>query len=156
VAALTAGIVIAYRHSSRFREIVQSAFATAKQNAVLLLGPIGLLIRAFQLLYEKSGTVRAAVKGAMDAITAAIEAVLDAVNRLIGALGRIHVPHIDLPGPLALPGGASSGPASRSAGGGPVINVSISGAIDPESTALAIRRVMERYDRRRGQRPLGG
>jgi len=156
VAALTAGIVIAYRHSSRFREIVQSAFATAKQNAVLLLGPIGLLIRAFQLLYEKSGTVRAAVKGAMDAITAAIEAVLDAVNRLIGALGRIHVPSIDLPGPLALPGGASSGPASRSAGGGPVINVSISGAIDPESTALAIRRVMERYDRRRGQRPLGG
>jgi len=155
VAALTAGVVLAYRHSSRFREIVQSAFATAKQNAVLLLGPIGLLIRAFQLLYEKSGTVRAAVKGAMDAITAAIEAVLDAVNRLIGALGRIHVPSIDLPGPLALPGGAS-GPASRSAGGGPVINVSISGAIDPESTALAIRRVMERYDRRRGQRPLGG
>ena len=153
VAALTAGVVLAYRHSARFREIVQSAFATAKQNAVLLLGPIGLLIRAFQLLYEKSGTVRAAVKAAMETIKDAIDAVLDAVNRLIGALGRIHVPSIDLPGPLALPAPAAAG---RSTSSGPVVNVSITGAIDPESTALAIRRVLERYDRRRGRRPLGG
>jgi hypothetical protein len=36
------------------------------------------------------------------------------------------------------------------------VNVTINGAIDPESTAIAIRRVMRRYDRRRGQRPLGG
>lgn len=155
VAALTAGIVLAYRHSSKFREIVQQAFAVAKQNAILLLGPIGLLIRAFQLLYQRSGTVREAVTNAMNAIKRAIDWVLDAVNNLISALGRIHVPDIDLPGPLAV-SGAPAAATTASTRSGPVVNVQIHGAIDPESTALAIRRVMERYDRRRGRRPLGG
>jgi len=155
IAALTAGVILAYRHSSKFREIVQSAFSVAKQNAILLLGPIGLLIRAFQILYQRSGTVRTAVKAAMDAIHAAIQRVLDLVNDLIGAIGNIHFPSKPDWVPFSAP--APAGPSTRAAGsGGPVVNVTISGAIDPEATALAIRRVLERYDRRRGRRPLGG
>jgi len=126
----------------------------AKQNAILLLGPIGLLIRAFQILYQRSGTVRTAVKAAMDAIHAAIQRVLDLVNDLIGAIGNIHFPSKPDWVPFSAP--APAGPSTRAAGGGPVVNVTISGAIDPEATALAIRRVLERYDRRRGRRPLGG
>jgi len=134
---------------------VQSAFSVAKQNAILLLGPIGLLIRAFQILYQRSGTVRQAVKLAMDVIHAAIQRVLDLVNQLIGAIGNIHFPSKPDWVPFSAPAPAS--PSSRAAGaGGPVVNVTISGAIDPEATAVAIRRVLERYDRRRGRRPLGG
>lgn len=155
VAALTAGIVLAYRHSATFRSMVQSAFTVARQNAILLLGPIGLIIRAFQLLYQHSGTVRQAVSAAMDAIAAAIQRVLDAVNSLVGAIGHIHFPSKPSWVPLSVPATASpAGYATTT--GGPVVNVNISGAIDPEATALAIRRVLVRYDRRRGRSPLGG
>jgi hypothetical protein len=154
VAALTAGIVLAYRHSATFRGIVQSAFSAARQNIVLLLGPMGLLIRAFILLYQHSGTVREAVAGAMHAIEAAINAVKSAVDSLIGALGRIHVPSIPhIPG-INAAGFVATPMAAGSTG--PVINVTISGAVDPEASAAAIRRVLSRYDRRRGQAPLGG
>lgn len=157
VAALTAAIVIAYRHSATFRAIVQEAFQVARQNAILLLGPIGLVIRAFQLLYQHSGTVRQAVSAAMDAIRAAIQLVLDTVNQLIGAISHIHFPSKPSWVPFSVPAPAGMGASSYAAGaGGPVVNVNISGAIDPESTALAIRRVLARYDRRRGYGPLGG
>jgi hypothetical protein len=149
--------VIAYRHSATFRAIVQEAFQVARQNAILLLGPIGLVIRAFQLLYQHSGTVRQAVSAAMDAIRAAIQLVLDTVNQLIGAISHIHFPSKPSWVPFSVPVPAGMGASSYAAGaGGPVVNVNISGAIDPESTALAIRRVLARYDRRRGYGPLGG
>lgn len=155
IAALVGGLVLAYKRSATFRSIVQSAFKVAKDNAILLLGPIGLIIKAFQLLYQKSGTVREGVKKAMEIIHAAIKLVLDAVNALVDAISHIHVP--DIPSIPGLNSTALAAPSSRTTGtGGPVVNVNISGAVDPESTALAIRRVLERYDRRRGRRPLGG
>jgi hypothetical protein len=156
VAALTAGIVIAYKHSATFRAIVQSAFQVARQNAVLLLGPIGLIIRAFQLLYQNSGTVRQAVAGAMDAIRKAIQLVLEAVNQLVGAISHIHFPSKPSWVPFSVPAGSSTAGGYATSSSGPVVNVTINGAIDPEASALAIRRVLTRYDRRRGRSPLGG
>jgi hypothetical protein len=156
VAALTAAIVIAYKHSATFRAIVQSAFSVARQNAVLLLGPLGLIIRAFQLLYQNSGTVRQAVSSAMDAIRRAIQLVLEAVNQLVGAISHIHFPSKPSWVPFSVPAVSSSATGRAATSSGPVVNVSISGAIDPEATALAIRRVLTRYDRRRGRSPLGG
>lgn len=186
VGLLTAGIILAYRHSATFRSIVQSAFAVARQNVLLLLGPIGIAIRLFMLLYQNSGTVRAGVAAAMRGIADAVgivvkafhslidagssvrgllvrafNAIADAINALVGAIesvisaiGRIHFPSKPSWVPFAIP--ATIGPAGLAAGStGPVINISVSGAIDPESTALAIRRVVERYDRRRGRSPLG-
>ena len=187
VAALTAGIILAYKHSATFRNIVQSAFAVAKQNAVLLLGPLGLIIRAFQLLYQNSGTFRQIVAAALhavadaaglvlrafqklvssgksvgDALTRAFNAVVDAINGLISIvenlvrdIGKIHFPSKPSWVPFSVPGGFAATPMAAGSGG-PVINVNITGAIDPEASALAIRRVLTRYDRRRGQSPLGG
>ena len=157
VVALAAAIVLAYRHSATFRAVVQSAFSAAKANIVLLLGPIGLVIRAFQLLYQNSSTVRSVVTGTMNAIRAAIEAVIGAVERLIDAISHIHVPSIHLPGGIPNPFGAAAGVGAASYAGAspyssaPTYQINVTGAIDPESTALAIRRSLERYARRRGR-----
>jgi hypothetical protein len=161
VAALTVGIILAYRHSATFRNIVQDAFRVAKDNILLLLGPMGLMIKAFIELYQHSATVRAIVTGTFNAIYDAIKRLLDLVGQLIAKLGSIHVPHISLPG-LNMASASTTSAAMRGvssyaapvASGGVVIN--ITGAIDPESTAKAVRRAMARYDRRRGTRPLGG
>ena len=154
VVALAAAIVLAYRHSSTFRSVVQSAFQAAKANIVLLLGPIGLVIRAFQLLYQNSATVRQVVTGTWDAINAAIGRVIDTVTSLISAIGRIHFPHIPDLNPFShaasvgSPAVAGYGVSPYSA---PVYNITVSGAIDPESTARAIRQALERSERRRGR-----
>jgi hypothetical protein len=150
---------------------------------VLLLGPLGLIIRAFQLLYQNSGTVsnagvqaalrgindavagalrmfqrlasaggpvRQALTSALNAVADAISAVIRAVESLIGEIGRIHFPSKPSWVPFSVPMVATAGASSRAGGSsGMVVNVNVSGAIDPESTALAIRRVVERYDRRR-------
>jgi hypothetical protein len=55
---------------------LSKALQNRAENAILLLGPIGLHI-AFQLLYQRSGTVREAVKKAMEVIHQAIQLVLD-------------------------------------------------------------------------------
>ena len=154
VIALAAAIVLAYRHSATFRAVVQSAFSAAKQNVLLLLGPLGLIVRAFQLAYQNSATFRNIVTAAMSAIEAAINLVISAIGRLTSALSHIHVPHIDLPGPLSV--GMSGGAAVAGYGvspyaAAPVYQINVTGAIDPEATAQAIRRVLERSDRRRGR-----
>ena len=159
LAALIAGLVLAYRHSATFRAIVQGAFQAAKDNVVLLLGPMGLLIRAFQLLYQNSATARQIVTGALDAILDAVNTLVDAVQNLVDWISRIKLPSLPhIPGlNMATSTAAlSAGGAQTRTGGaaGPVFHISVSGALDPESTAIAIRRALERYDRRRG-RPLG-
>lgn len=201
VAALAAGIILAYRHSATFRAIVggafdackkagslmlqpitafigllQSAWGFAKQfgsiasaafrivreYGVLMLGPIGLWAKLIQVAWQHSQTFRQITVAAFDAVKSAIQAVIDAISSVIGAIGRIHFP--SKPGwlPLSAPGGYSVpapylGPGlAMETGSGMVVNVSVTGAVDPEATAIQIRRILERYDRRRGRRPLGG
>ena len=118
---------------------------------------MGLIIKAFITLYQNSSTVRSVVTGTLNAILTAIQDVLEAIQSLVGWIGRIHFPSKPDWLPLSLPGTSAmvpAGPATMMAGGAPVVNVTIHGALDPESTAIAIRRVLSRYDRRRG-RPLG-
>jgi hypothetical protein len=174
VAALTAGIVLAYKHSATFRNIVQSA-AVAKQNAVLLLGLIGLIIRAFMRCCTKTAArCGQGVTAALHAITDAIQGVLHAFHAGrcrggrarragsclqrggrrdqqpdIGGRERDRLDRADpLPSkpswiPFAVPRRAERR-RIRGRSTGPVINVTINGAIDPESTAIAIRRTLER------------
>jgi phage-related protein len=100
-----------------------------------------------------------------DALHNAISNVIGMVENLIGALSRIHVPKISLPhipglNMAAAPAGigpatyarttSRAGPGGTPAGPGTVIN--IYGAIDPEGTARAVRRVLEGHDRRVGLR----
>jgi phage-related protein len=113
----------------------------------------------------------AILRAPFDAAKSAIQGVINLVENLIGALGRIHVPKINLPGPLgravglsapavAAPGvGAFAAPAvatpragagSSARGGGTVIN--IYGAVDPEGTARQVQRLLSGHDRRIGLR----
>ena len=54
-------------------------------------------------------------------------------------------------GAAPVAGARAAGPAARAGGDGLTINVY--GAVDPEGTARAIRRVLEKHDRRQGRAP---
>lgn len=106
-----------------------------------------------------------ALKSPFESLHSAISKVISAVESLIGWLGRIHVPKISLPhiGGKSSKGVASSAltPGFRAAGGtssttraaapgGIVINVT--GAVDPESVARQISRILQGHERRIGLR----
>jgi phage-related protein len=187
IAALAAGLVIAYTKSETFRNIVNAAFAAVKAAAMALVGafdslvdaartafnwivshwkvglfafgPIGaaiyLIIQNFDKLEAVATRVFGAIQSAISGIAGAIESVAGAVRGLLDLIGRIRIPHIDLPGPFLAPvtsaspaGARGAGPgssSSRSAGG---VVVNVYGAVDPEGTARAIRRVLDSHDRR--------
>jgi hypothetical protein len=125
--------------------------------ALFAFGPIGvaimLIVSNFDTLKSVATAVFGAIQSAISGIAGAIESVVSAVERLIGALGRIHVPHINLPGPFMAPepAGASSraGGSSSSSSG---ITVNVYGAVDPEGTARAIERILADRARRMGRR----
>ena len=189
LAAVAAGIYLAYTRSETFRRVVGDALdvvtdsvkaldrafdalraaAFAAWNwitdhwklALFAFGPIGA---AIYLISENFDRIKRMASAAFDAIAAGINAVLDPIRELIRLLGKIKVPKIrlpNLPGPLLAPAGAASGggigPGSQAAGpavmssaaGG--ITVNVYGAVDPEGTARAIRRILERHDRRQGR-----
>jgi hypothetical protein len=213
VAALVAGIVIAYNKSETFRDIVQAALAAVRvavdklvdtfkalwdmaqsafdwivghwKLALFAFGPIGaavyLLVSKFDAVlgaaqkvagfvsgaFEAAfsfGPVEAAIAGitgAFNAIYGAIQSVIGAVESLIGALGRIHVPSINLPhipnpfavAPAPIPSssmGRRAAPTSTAAGG---VTINVYGAVDPEGTARAIKRILAGHDRRQGWAP---
>jgi hypothetical protein len=138
--ALGAALVIAYKHSETFRNIVNSALngvlvaaralahgfeAVGSAAAVafdwivahwrigaLALGPLGVGIIA---LVDHFNAVRNAALSAFNAILGAIRPVIDAVEKLIGLLGSIHVPKISLP---HIPGLHSTLIAAPAAAGG--------------------------------------
>jgi len=110
---------------------------------------------------------------AVNAIAAAFRRIVDystaaiaAVRELIGWLGKLHVPKISLPhipgtragsplyyypvGARARAGGAGSYALAPAAGG---VTVNVYGAVDPEGTARAIRRLLTAHDRRQGRLP---
>jgi hypothetical protein len=156
IAALTAGIVLAYRHSATFRAIVQGAFSGAKAAAQSLIPVLNAVWDVMKRLWSAAAPLRSALSSAFDEIRRAIQAVIDAISSVIGAIGRIHFPSKPSWIPLAVPAGGYAPAGYAAASAGPVISINVSGAIDPESTALAIRRALTRYDRRRGLTPLGG
>lgn len=84
-----------------------------------------------------------------------------AIDDLIGLLGKIKVPKLPhIPGlSMAAPAVAGFGPTAYgvAAGAGRAaapagITVNVYGAVDPEGTARAIRRILEGHDRRQGRR----
>jgi len=212
VAALAAGIVLAYKHSDTFRDAVNDLWDAVKKYG-LYLTPLGAAIAAVRLAMEAAqrvlesnigaaavntfkgvldtlkGTVDAvkgafvtlvgylnssvttaftAIQGIIGTVTGAIQTLVTWVKSLIEQLGKIkvpsiHLPHIPHPFGLAAPTGrsgfayagglASPALASRSrtavAAGGVTINVY--GAVDPEGTARAVRKILDGHDRRQGR-----
>lgn len=183
IAALGVALVIAYKKSETFRDIVNAAFAAVKGAAASLggaftalmnaasaafnwitshwkvalfaFGPIGvavgLLATNFKTLQNVAMAVFGAIKGAIDAVNSAVQALAKVVSDVAGAIGKIHIPHIGLPFSLAAPPvPAVAGMSARSSSSSGV-TVNVYGAIDPEGTARAIRRILDGHDRRQGR-----
>jgi hypothetical protein len=184
LALLAAALVIAYKRSETFRQIVQGAMAgvktavvavkdafaalfTSAQNVfawirdhwklgLFAFGPIGaavyLITTNFDTLKAAATKAAGAIADAIRKIGDAIAYVIDKVKDLIGWLGKIHVPHIDLPGPFSLAAPAPAGHGGRAApsvaAGGVTVNVF--GAVDPDGTARAIQRTLTNRSRRVG------
>lgn len=101
------------------------------------------------------------VTAPFDAIVSAVQTAIQWVQNLIDKIKDIHLditPGFDLPGWLpgnqsapapALTRGARTGPAATSSGGGGTV-IHIHGAIDPEGTARAVKRVLAGHGRRVG------
>lgn len=191
LAGLVTALVIAYKKSETFRDIVDAALNVVKgtveglasafsgiynaaktafdwivahwQIALFAFGPIGvaisLIITHFDELKAAALVVKDVVVGVFDAIWGAISRVAQAIGDLVEAIknipSHIHLP--DLPGPLMAPAPAIASASLRRGGrgvtvspsGGLVINVY--GAVDPEGTARAIRRILSSSDRRLGR-----
>jgi len=135
--------------------------------ALFAFGPIGA---AVSLIAQNFDTLRAAasaafgyITSAIGAVASAIQSVISAVEALISALGRIHVPSIHLPSlpfsaPLLYPTGGGLGRAGEVGLGGRAqaslggVTINVYGAVDPEGTARAIRRLLGDSDRRSGRK----
>jgi phage-related protein len=122
--------------------------------AAFALGPIGALL---VVIADHFDAIRNAATDAFNTIAASINAAIDAVKSLIDWLGRIHVPSIHIPSPfsLSVPAVSSTGLTRGAAGAAPRassggVTVNVYGAVDPEGTARAIKRVLRSSDRRLG------
>jgi len=120
-------------------------------------GPIGaavyLILQNFDRLKAAASAALDAITGALNRVKGAIDALIDAVQKLIGWLGKIHVPHIDFPGfgraaPPAAAGYGRAAVAGSSSSSGVTVNVF--GAVDPEGTARAISKYLDTRTRRSG------
>ena len=162
IAALVAGLILAYKHSETFRRIVDAAFKAVKDAAQAAFSWITGNWSRLQ------STLTAPFTVAWDVISGIIEKIRSAVASISSAIRSIPVPKIPhIPGLNTAPAGYAytaapaevarvAGPRSTataragSTSGGVVIN--IHGAIDPDATARQIRRLLDRADVRAGRR----
>ncbi len=153
---------------------LKTAFNAVRTAAEAVAGFLkGALVGALNTVKGPLGVVRGVAAGLADGFWA----VVHAVEALIGALGRIHVPHISIPGAgilgkLHVPGFAEGGlvpgalgapmlamvhggetviPAGGGAGGGITVNVYVSGSVTSEQNlAESVRRSLLRTQGRNG------
>jgi HPt (histidine-containing phosphotransfer) domain-containing protein len=142
VAALTAGVIIAYKKSETFREIVDRLWGVFKRYTVL-----GQVISHFD-----------SIRAVIERVVGVMQSAIGYAQSLIDTLSRIKVPSLGgIVGGL-IPGRSGGSPdgrsaagfysAPRSAVGG--ITVNVYGPVDPEGTARALQRVLVGHSRRQG------
>jgi hypothetical protein len=140
---------------------VKSALNAVKDAAAYAWGKV-------KELRDKLGDlhVPGAVMTAINAVKDAASSAWNMVGKLAGALSRLRVPHLSFPKPPAwmhLSSAAAGAPsvagmgraAAPTAGGhysaaGAGVTINITGAVDPESTARQINRLLGAHERRIG------
>lgn len=131
VAALVAGVVLAYKKSETFRDVVNTAFGLAEKavNKVVdvvgdLVDPIVDVVKKVPDLSGAFSLAKTLIVGYFEAITLPIRTVLDLVEKVIDKIGDIKdlvakLPDTPLPGPFR----AAAGYAGGAAGGQPFTHV---------------------------------
>jgi phage-related protein len=157
-----------------WRAVLTAAFNGAKAVASAVAGAIRRVWDSvFGALKRAASGLGSVLSGPFHTIERAVNAVIGAIRNLISWFGRIRVPKISLPkipgfnattsvaaAPVAPTGLATAASragattrASSPTSGAVVIN--INGAIDPESTARQVRRILTAHDRRMGRGGAG-
>ena len=190
LAALGVALVVAYKKSETFRDVVQGgmeavtnavkaidrAFDALKASAfvawnwitdhwklaLFAFGPIGAAVYLISTNFER---IENTARSAFNFIINKIQEVIGAISSLIDWLGKIKfpsvpkafrrvlgaIPHTAMVAP-AIAGVSSRGAAAgvgRSSGG--AVTVNVYGAVDPEGTARAIKRILAGHERRQGR-----
>ena len=147
--------------------LISAAFNAVRPVILAVANALkGPLAAAFHAVGSAASAVGRIVSGAFNGLLGIINGITGAVNSLISALGRIHVPKISLP---HIPGLSAAAPTAAGVGGGGfraaslratpaarstattgAVVINVTGAIDPESTARQIRRILDSHDRRMG------
>ena len=126
--------------------------------ALFAFGPIGAAVYLVVTRFEQ---IENAARSAFNFIIEKIQAVINAIQTLIEWLGKIKFPSVPkvfrkLPGlgrAAVAPAmaGVSRGAAAPSAAAGGGVTVNVYGAVDPEGTARAIKRILAGHERRQGR-----
>jgi hypothetical protein len=133
IAALVAGIVLAYKRSETFRNIVDGAFR-AVGKAVSWLGEKASA--AFKKIYDWVQKIIAKGRELKDSLSFSLPSFGGIFGRSSYAVGY-----------------TSGTPSTRRATPGSPIVINISGALDPVGTAKQIKRILETYDGLSGREP---
>lgn len=151
---------------------VKSAIDAVKNAVSNAITTVGNLIAKLKNIKVPGG-----VTSALNAIKTAADNALDVIKSIVNWLGNIPTPHINWPSPpkwldkvtgrsvlpapdvparrayMPAPGvAAGRGAFAAASAGAAGMVININGAIDPEGTARAVRRVLAGHDRRMGAR----
>jgi hypothetical protein len=162
--------LIAHIKDIRVPTTIKAAFDRIKSAADNVKNAIGNVVNAARNIH-----IPGAVESALHGIKTAADNVVTAIQSVINWIKNIPTPHINWPSPpkwlnkvmpgmapapgvptaatFASPGVSAlrgAGATTRAAGGGITINVT--GALDPESTARQVARILAGHDRRIGLR----
>lgn len=181
ILAVVAAIVLAYRNSETFRNIVQAVAKACVTAFNWVVDKVKDLIRWFNGSSDTAKVVRTVVVGAFKAMTAPIRAVIDLVKSLVSWLGKLDLGKIGDaigfdggwggPGDLAAAAAATPGYAysafqggqgghggtgfvTRSGGssaGGTVVQINITGALDPDAVGRQIETILRQRGVRMGR-----
>lgn len=158
VAALVAGIVLAYNKSETFRNIVQTAMGAAKtaigwvvdrlKDVVEPIKNVADKLPGLQTAFNTAGTL---IKGYIELWLTPLNLVKDAIQWVIDKLASIHLPKglSSLAGAfgrattVAIPGQQTATSATSSTA--PSVSIVVQGALDPYAVAQQIVQLLSRY-----------
>jgi hypothetical protein len=150
IAALTAGIIIAYKRSETFRDAVNGAWAILRNS------PVGIVVGHFQSLASAVQSVVSWISRisfpSPPSWFGKIGGILGAPAPPIGgrALSAARGPRgAGVAGPRGA-GPRRSGPLAGMLSASQGVTIIVNGATDPEGTARAIRRTLKGHARRQG------
>lgn len=167
--AVGAGLVLAYKKSETFRNIVDTAFAAAKRAVEPVVNTIGNIAEkvgdAIGWVRDKLPpafeSAKTKVVSAVEAMLAPITNVYNAVVNLIDKIKQIDFPDLpDIPGfrmqaltvaaGPPIPNSQYADPWAPNDPGRATVNITVQGAVDPASTARQLRTILTRDGYRMG------
>ena len=159
VAALVAGIVLAYNKSETFRNIVQTAMGAAKTAVGWVVDRVKDVVGVVQNVIDKvpnmSGPFSVAgnlIKGYIDLWLTPLRAAVDLVQWLIDHAGKLggllsKIPHRESATtvPVAAVPLSTTATGATTAGGATQVYITVEGALDAYGVAQQIVQLLRRY-----------